>query len=233
METIRLLVVDDQLLFRRGLRALLDTEDDFDVVSEAEDGQEALDKARAFCPDVILMDVHMPTCGGADATRAIKQELPDTKIIALTVSDEDDDLFTTIKAGADGYLLKDLRPEELGECIRQVMRDETPLSPAVSAKLLREFRDRPPVESKQNSGVDITQREMEILQLVAEGQSNSDIAANLYVVEGTVKNHVHSILEKLHLRNRVQAAAYAIREGLASVGGSGKGEDNPGARPQR
>ena len=210
-----LLLVDDQTLFRKGLRALLEAEDGFEVVGEANHGLEALDKARAFRPQVILMDVHMPVCDGIEATRLIKQEVPEAQIIALTVSDEDDDLFGAIKAGAEGYLLKDLRPEELYERIREVLRGETPVSPAVGGKLLREFQRRPWKESRDAPGAELTPREVEILQLVAEGLSNAEIAAKLYVVEGTVKNHLHNILEKLHLQNRVQAATFAIREGLA------------------
>ena len=217
MAAIKLLLVDDQMLFRKGLRALLESEDGFEVVGEASHGLEALDKARAFRPEVILMDVHMPICDGIEATRLIKQEVPETKIIALSVSDEDDDLFGAIKAGAEGYLLKDLRPEELYERIQEVLRGETPVSPAVGGKLLREFQRRPWKESRDAPGAELTPREVEILQLVAEGLSNAEIAAKLYVVEGTVKNHLHNILEKLHLQNRVQAATFAIREGLASV----------------
>lgn len=217
MAPIKLLLVDDQLLFRKGLRALFDAQEDFEVVGEAAHGLEALDKARAFRPHVILMDVHMPTCDGVEATRLIKQEMPETKVIALTVSDEDEDLFGAIKAGAEGYLLKDLRPEELYERIHEVLRGETPVSPAVGGKLLREFRRRPWKESQDTPEAELTPREVEILQLVAEGLTNAEIAGKLYVVEGTVKNHLHNILEKLHLQNRVQAATFAIREGLASV----------------
>jgi len=215
MATTTMLLVDDQLLFRKGLRALLEAEGSFEVVGEAGHGLEALDKVRAFRPEVVLMDVHMPVCDGIEATRLIKQEAPDTKIIALTVSDEDEDLFGAIKAGAEGYLLKDLRPEELFERVREVLRGESPVSPAVGSKLLREFRRRPWKESRDTPGTELTPREVEILQLVAEGLSNAEIAAKLYVVEGTVKNHLHNILEKLHLQNRVQAATFAIREGLA------------------
>ena len=227
MAPTKLLLVDDQLLFRKGLRALLDGEEDFEVVGEAAHGLEALDKARAFRPDVVLMDVHMPVCDGVEAARLIKQEMPEAKIIALTVSDEDEDLFGAIKAGAEGYLLKDLRPEELFERIREVLRGETPVSPAVGGKLLREFRHRPWKESRDTPEAELTPREVEILQLVAEGLSNAEIAAKLYVVEGTVKNHLHNILEKLHLQNRVQAATFAIREGLASVHGSHETESKP------
>ena len=211
---IRVILVDDQLLFRRGVRALLEEEPGIEVVGEASDGREGVELARATRPDAVLMDVNMPVLNGIEATRIIKSERPETKIVALTVSDEDQDLFEAIKAGAQGYLLKDLRPEELFEMIRGVMRGETPISPAVAGKLLNEFRKRPWHEPSEAAGWDLTARELEVLQLVAEGLGNAEIAARLYIVEGTVKNHLHNILEKLHLENRVQAAAYAIREGL-------------------
>lgn len=214
MTPVRVLLVDDQLLFRKGLRALLDDQEDIEVVGEAADGLQALERARAAKPDVVLMDIHMPVCNGVEATRRIKLELPETKVVALTVSDEDDDLFEAIKSGAEGYLLKDLRPEELFDLLRGVMKGETPISPAVASKLLSEFRRRPRQDPSQTAGVDLTARELEVLQLVTEGMSNAEIAARLYIVEGTVKNHLHNILEKLHLENRVQAAAYAMREGL-------------------
>jgi two-component system nitrate/nitrite response regulator NarL len=214
MSSIRILLVDDQLLFRKGLRALLDDQEDMEVVGEAADGLQALDRARAAAPDVVLMDIHMPVCNGVEATRKIKLELPETKVVALTVSDEDDDLFEAIKSGAEGYLLKDLRPEELYDLLRGVMKGETPISPAVASKLLSEFRTRPRRDLPETPGWDLTARELEVLQLVTSGLSNAEIAARLHIVEGTVKNHLHNILEKLHLENRVQAAAYAIREGL-------------------
>jgi len=211
---IRMILVDDQLLFRRGLRALFEEEEGFEIVGEANNGREAIDLARETRPDAILMDINMPICNGVEATRIIKAEQPDVKVVALTVSDDDDDLFEAIKAGAQGYLLKDLRPEELFEMIRAVMRGETPISPAIAGKLLNEFRRRPWHEPSETAGWDLTARELEVLQLVAEGLGNAEIAARLFIVEGTVKNHLHNILEKLHLENRVQAAAYAIREGL-------------------
>ena len=209
-----MLLVDDQLLFRKGLRALLEEEKDFEVVGEASDGREAIDLARTTRPDAILMDINMPICNGVEATRIIKAEQPDVKIVALTVSDDDQDLFEAIKAGAQGYLLKDLRPDELFEMLRAVMRGETPISPAIAGKLLNEFRRRPWHEPSETAGWDLTARELEVLQLVAEGLGNAEIGGRLFIVEGTVKNHLHNILEKLHLENRVQAAAYAIREGL-------------------
>jgi DNA-binding NarL/FixJ family response regulator len=211
---IRMILVDDQLLFRRGLRALLEEEKDFEVVGEANNGREAIELARVTRPDAILMDINMPICNGVEATRIIKAEQPDVRIVALTVSDDDQDLFEAIKAGAQGYLLKDLRPEELFDMLRAVTRGETPISPAIAGKLLNEFRRRPWHEPSETAGWDLTARELEVLQLVAEGLGNAEIASRLFIVEGTVKNHLHNILEKLHLENRVQAAAYAIREGL-------------------
>jgi len=214
MTPVRILLVDDQLLFRKGVRALLDDQEDMEVVGEAADGSQALELVRATKPDVVLMDIHMPVCDGVEATRHIKAERPATKVVALTISDEDEDLFQAIKSGADGYLLKDLRPEELYERIRGVLQGETPISPSVAGKLLGEFRKRPWRDHEQLPGWDLTSRELEILQLVAGGLSNTEIAERLFIVEGTVKNHLHNILEKLHLKNRVQAATYAIREGL-------------------
>ena len=214
MAPVRILLVDDQLLFRKGLRALLEDQEDMEVVGEAADGAQAVERVRAAKPDVVLMDIHMPVCNGIEATRLVKSEWPETKIIALTVSDEDEDLFEAIKSGASGYLLKDLRPEELFDLVRGVLRGETPISPAVAGKLLSEFRRRPWKDPSETAGWDLTRRELEGLQLVTEGLSNAEIAARLFIVEGTVKNHLHNILEKLHLENRLQAATYAIREGL-------------------
>ena len=214
MTPVRILLVDDQLLFRKGLRALLEDQDGFEVVGEASDGLMAVEHVRSSRPDIVLMDIHMPVCNGVEATRLIKIERPETKVVALTISDEDDDLFQAIKSGADGYLLKDLRPEELFELLHGVLRGETPLSPAVAGKILTEFRQRPWREPTQTDAGDLTSRELEILQLVTGGLSNAEIAARLFIVEGTVKNHLHNILEKLHLENRVQAATYAIRQGL-------------------
>jgi two-component system NarL family response regulator len=151
------------------------------------------------------MDVHMPGCDGIQGTRLIKADHPEVKIVILTISDEDDDLFEAIKAGAEGYLLKNLRPEELTQMLRSVMANEAPVSPAIASKLLGEFRRQPRQDHGQASGPELTAREREVLQLVAEGLSNAEIGLRLCVVEGTVKNHLHNLLEKLHLQNRVQA----------------------------
>ncbi len=215
MPRVSVLLVDDQNLFRSCLAALLASAEDMEVIGEAADGREAVEKTRALRPDVVLMDIHMPVCDGIEATRLIKAEHPETKVVALTVSDDDEDLFQAISSGAEGYLLKNLYPEELFQLIRGVMAGESPVSPAIATRLLQEFRQ--PSHGPGHGPVsELTPREREILRLVAEGLSNADIGARLYVVEGTVKNHLHNILGKLHLSNRVQAAAFALREGLAS-----------------
>ncbi len=214
MSAIRVVLVDDQQLFRKGVRALLEDEDGFEVVGEAGNGAQAQETVLATHPDVVLMDVQMPVCTGVEATQNIKAQRPDIHVIMLTVSDVDEDLFDAIKAGADGYLLKNLKPDELFQMIKGVMAGETPISPPMASKLLGEFRKRPRPETAQTDGSGLTQREKEVLQFVSSGLSNAEIAAQLYIVEGTVKNHLHNILEKLHLQNRVQAAAFAVREGL-------------------
>ncbi len=214
MTKIRVLLVDDQLLFRKGLRSLLEEEEDIEIAGEASDGLEAIDLVPTVKPEVILMDLNMPVCDGVDATREIKMEHPEVRIAILTISEDDDALFNAIKSGADGYLLKDLQPEELFDLVRGLQKGETAISPLMASKLLNEFRRRPLQEPSQVESTGLTPRELEVLHLVTEGLSNAEISSRLYIVEGTVKNHLHNILEKLHLENRVQAAAYAIREGL-------------------
>ena len=216
---IRILLVDDQPLFRRALATLIAEQPDLTVVGEAENGLRAVEMARELEPDVVVMDVEMPVMNGVEATRLIRDHLPGVKVVILTVSDADDYLFDAIRFGAHGYLLKDLRPEQLYDLLRAVMRNESPLSPAIASRLLREFRDHPPAGGARpaiptSSGPALTQREIVILQLVAAGLSNKEIGTRLSITEGTVKNHVHNALEKLQLENRVQAAAYVVREGF-------------------
>jgi two-component system NarL family response regulator len=223
---MKILLVDDQLLFRKGLRALLEAEEDIEIVSEASNGQEALDKVKAYRPDVVLMDVHMPGCDGIQGTRLIKADHPEVKIVMLTISDEDDDLFEAIKAGANGYLLKNLKPEQLFEGIRLAVHGEAPISPAIASRLLDAFRHGGPPSAFRapapgEDEMELTRREAEVLRYVAAGLSNKEIATRLTITEGTVKNHVHHALEKLHLTNRVQAAAYAVRHRMGGEGGSG------------
>lgn len=215
MKSHRVLLADDQTLFRKAIAALLESSANFEVVGEAEDGVQAVEKARQLQPDLVLMDVRMPRCNGIEATRRIKLEFPNIKIVILTVSDEDDDLFEAIKSGAQGYLLKNLRPEALFDYLEGVFRGEVALTAAVATRVLNEFlrlSSQPPTLSSVLEV--LTPREREILRLVAQGSSNKEIAAVLSIVEGTVKNHLHHVLEKLHLRNRAQAAASALRDGL-------------------
>jgi DNA-binding NarL/FixJ family response regulator len=220
--SIRILLVDDQPLFRGAIAALLADQEGMEVVGEAADGTSALAQARALDPDLIVMDVEMPGMNGVEATRLIKAERPSTKIVVLTVSEQDDHLFDAIRYGANGYLLKDLRPEQLFDMLRRVMCDETPLSPGIAERLIADLRGEraPAVETPATSGAPgphppITARELEVLTLVAEGLSNKQIGKALWITEGTVKNHVHNALEKLQLANRIQAAAYVVREGLS------------------
>ena len=214
---LRILLVDDHVLFRKGLTALLGCRPDIQIVGEARDGLEAIDAAREFLPDVILMDVNMPRCDGLEATRRIKREMPHVKIVILTVSDDDQHLFEAIKSGAQGYLLKDLEPFQLYALLESISRGEAPLSGAIAAKILKEF-SRPSGAASQVAEVidELTPRETQILQLVAEGKSNKDIADELVISENTVKIHIRNILEKLHLKNRIQAAVYAVSQGLIS-----------------
>lgn len=225
-DQIRILTVDDRGLFRRSVAELLDQQDGFTVVGEAENGLEAVEKANALRPDLVIMDVEMPIMNGVEATRLIREQLPGVKVVMLTVSEADEHLFDAIRFGAQGYLLKDLRPEELYELVKAVMRNEAALSPAIAGRLLGQIRDgtvaSQPAESESEMPA-LTRRELEVLRLVADGLSNKEIAGSLFITEGTVKNHVHNALEKLQLENRTQAAAYIVRKGL---GGSSGGESD-------
>ncbi len=215
MNEIRVLLVDDQVLFREGIANLLTSQDDIQVIGDAADGLEAIEKARQFRPDLVLMDINMPHLDGLEATRRIKAEMPEVKIIILTVSDADDDLFEAIKAGAIGYLLKNLKAQSLFERLRGTMRGEAALSPLLATKVLEEFARQRHNEAHSKEEEDgLTEREREVLQQVISGASNKEIATTLYIAESTVKRHLHNILEKLHLENRVQAAAYAVRKGI-------------------
>ncbi|MHB1132375.1 MAG: response regulator [Chloroflexota bacterium] len=214
MGPIRTLLVDDHVLFRKGLSCLLASRG-IEVVGEASNGAEALAQARDLMPDLILMDIRMPVSDGLAATRAIKQEMPYVRIVMLTVSDDDSDLFQAIKAGAQGYLLKNMEPNELFSMIEGTFRGEAPISRSMATRILAEFASQ---AQRQQGPVPIrsalTTRETEVLQLVANGAANRDIAGQLCISENTVKNHLRNILEKLHLDNRVQAVAFALRQGL-------------------
>lgn len=214
MEPIRVLLVDDHALFRQGLRRLLEDQPDFEIVGEAANGREAVERAGELMPDVILMDIYMPDSDGLEATRAIRTRLPYARIVMLTVSDEDHNLFEAIKAGAQGYVLKKIEPRELYEKVRSAARGEAPLSPQMAPRLIAEFARL----AAQDSGdaVDVlTPREHDVLGAVARGLSNKEIAASLGLSEYTVRNHLRNIMEKFHLRNRTEAATFALRRGLA------------------
>ena len=210
----RILLVDDHVLFRKGIARLIDSQPDFEVIAEAEDGCQAVRFAKRFKPDLILMDVHMPECDGLEATRLIVDDWPEAQIVMLTVSDEDQDLFTAIRNGAIGYLVKKIEPQDLFARLRGVTQGEAPISRVMAGRILREFArvgtEVPPPDSTRS----LTPREREVLQLVSKGLTNKEIGAQLHIAENTVKNHLRNILEKLHLQNRAQAAAYAVREGL-------------------
>ena len=218
-EPIRVLVVDDHALFRRGLQMVLEQEEDIEVVGEAGDGAEAVERATDAVPDIVLMDVRMPKRGGIDACTAIKDAVPSAKIIMLTISDEEADLYDAIKAGASGYLLKEISIEEVAAAIRAVNEGQSLISPSMASKLLTEFAsmikrtdDRQQVPTPR-----LTDREMEVLKLVAKGLNNRDIAKQLFISENTVKNHIRNILEKLQLHSRMEAVVYAVREKLLEI----------------
>ncbi len=211
---IRVLVVDDHVVVRQGIRALLATETDIEVVGEAENGQEAVAEAESLQPDVILMDLVMPEMDGIEAIGRITARQPEAQILVLTSFAADDKVFPAIKAGALGYLLKDSSPEELVGAIHQVHQGESSLHPTIARKLLQELSQPP---DKPATLEPLTEREVEVLKLVAQGRSNQEIAEALVISDATARTHVSNILHKLHLASRTQAALYALREGLASL----------------
>ncbi|MFC2070646.1 response regulator [Chloroflexota bacterium] len=217
MDPIKVLIVDDHTLFRRGIAAVLAIHDNLRVLGEASDGLEAIEKAKELSPEVILMDLNMPRCSGLEAIQALQAEKPDIHVLVLTVSETEADLFAAIKYGARGYLLKKTEPEELLHAIFSISQGGVIISPLMATKLLSEFKDlssgieRKPADSV---GSELTPREGEVLHFVAQGATNKEIADSLFISENTVKTHLQNIMEKLHLANRSQAAAYAIKKGL-------------------
>ncbi len=206
-EPIRVVISDDHDLFRRGLRMVLEAEDDIEVVAEAADGQEAVARVEELAPDVVLMDVRMPRLGGIEATRMIRQLFPTTRIIVLTVSDEEDDLYGAVKAGANGYLLKEVSIEEVADAVRAVFAGHSLISPALASKLLAEFSGPPrAVDNPTVTSARLTDREVTVLKLVALGNDNASIAGELTVAESTVRNHVANILTKLQQRSQIEPA---------------------------
>lgn len=216
--SIRVLLVDDQALFREGLRTLLSLHEDIDVVGEAANGQEAIEAAVRLRPDVVLMDLQMPALDGAAAIRRLKEQGHPARVIVLTTFDDDDRVFDGLRAGAVGYLLKDVSSDKLVEAIRAAAQGQSFLEPSVAAKVLAEFSRLEKLAGGPPPHPDLveplSERELEIVRLVAEGESNREIAARLFITEGTVKNHVTNILGKLGARDRTQAAIRARELGL-------------------
>ncbi len=213
MEALRILLVDDHVLFRKGIASLIYGRQNMTIVGEAEDGVEAVTIARQTKPDLILMDVNMPRQDGLETVKIIKKEMPEIDIVMLTVSDDDNDLFEAVKNGAKGYLLKNLEPQELYKMLEGVAQGESPISGVMATKILQEFRQ--PDKGDADEEVDeLTPREVDVLEQIVTGATNKEIAKALYITENTVKIHLRNILEKLHVKNRIQAAVHAVREGL-------------------
>ena len=216
MDQIRILVADDHALFRRGLHMVLDQEPDIDLVGEAADGTEAVAMAVELIPDIVLMDVKMPRQTGIEACRAIKEAAPSVKIVMLTNSDEDADLYEAVKAGAAGYLLKEISIDELGAAIRSVHGGQSLITPSMATKLMAEFAAmaRRGTEARLPK---LTPRELDVMRAIARGMSNREIARVLFISENTVRSHVQNILDKLQLNSRMEAAIYAMREKLVDL----------------
>lgn len=212
---MRVLLADDHALFRAGLATLLKAWG-LEVVGEAGDGEEAVTRARDLRPDLIFMDINMPGTNGLAATRAIKTEFPEIKVVILTVSDDEQDLFEAIKSGAEGYLLKDLREKEFADLVERIGHDEPVMSPGLARKLLREFARLREERTDPDTETGLTRREQDVLEQVARGVTNREIASTLYISENTVNYHMKNILSKLHLRNRSQVVAWAMGHGFAT-----------------
>jgi len=217
-EPIRTMIVDDHALFRRGLEMVLDSEPDIELVGQASDGTEAVEKAAESLPDVVLMDIRMPRSNGIEACRAMKEAAPSAKIVILTISDEEEDLFEAIRAGASGYLLKDIPLDEVADTVRAVHGGQSLINPSMAGKLLTEFAALAKRDDEERAqelpAPRLTEREMQVLKLVARGMNNRDIAKELFISENTVKNHVRNILEKLQIHSRMEAVMVAVREKL-------------------
>jgi DNA-binding NarL/FixJ family response regulator len=217
-EPIRAMIVDDHALFRRGLEMVLEEERDIELVGQASDGAEAVEKAAESLPDVVLMDIRMPRSSGIEACRAMKEAAPSAKIVILTISDEEEDLFEAIRAGASGYLLKDIPLDEVADAVRAVHGGQSLINPSMAGKLLTEFaalaRHDDEERAQEVPAPRLTEREMQVLKLVARGMNNRDIAKELFISENTVKNHVRNILEKLQIHSRMEAVMVAVREKL-------------------
>ncbi|MGB8268161.1 MAG: response regulator transcription factor [Priestia megaterium] len=211
MQPFRILIVDDHAHAREGIRDILEEYEDFIIVGEGTNGQEAIELTEKLMPDIVLMDIGMPVMDGLEATKQIKLRFPYVKIVVITVSDDITDLFDALKKGAQGYLLKNLQSEVWYSYLRAFALDEVPMSKEIAFQILKEF---PQETSIKKPDTPLSARELEVLQLVAKGLSNRDISAQLFISEHTVKSHLKNILSKLHLENRVQLTSYAFQNGL-------------------
>ncbi len=216
-EPVRVVIIDDQELFRRGLTMLLAAEPDIDVVGEAGDGEQGVELVAAVVPDVVLLDIRMPRRSGIEACVSIKESVPSAKIIILTVSDEEADLYEAVKSGASGYLLKDSSTDDVAQAVRVVANGQSLISPAMAVKLIDEFKQMSRPERNQVLGLRLTERELQVLRFVAKGLNNREIAKELFISENTVKNHIRNILEKLQLHSRMEAVMYAVKEKLLDL----------------
>jgi DNA-binding NarL/FixJ family response regulator len=217
---IRVLVTDDQALVRGGFRLILDAQPDIEVVGEAADGKQAIERARALRPEVVLMDVRMPGMDGLEATRQLLAARDAPRVLMLTTFDLDEYVYDAMRAGASGFLLKDVRPEQLAEAVRVVAGGDTLLAPAITRRLVEQYVRRPRPGSRRPARVEaLTERELEVLRLIAQGRSNAEIARDLFLGETTVKTHVTHVFTKLDLRDRAQAVVLAYESGLVEPGG--------------
>lgn len=216
---VRVLLADDQALVRAGFRLILESEPDIEVVGEAEDGQSAVEAATSLRPDVVLMDIQMPGVDGLEATRRIggSREVP-SRIVIVTTFERDEYVFEALRSGASGFLLKNAPPEQLVHAVRVVARGDALLAPSVTRRIIEEFASRPARRERGAELAALTDREREVLALLASGKSNAELAAELFVSEGTIKTHVSSVLGKLELRDRVQAVVFAYESGLVTPG---------------
>lgn len=214
MNIIRILLVDDHSLFRNGIKSLLESQEGFEVIGEASDGLDGVKRAKQLKPDLILLDLHMPGVNGLEALQMLSEDLPETKVLMLTVSEDSQDLMQALRSGAQGYLLKNIEIDFLVDSIHRAMKGESVMSPQMSATLIDAVRE-PVVEKKpEKQTIKLTPRESEIIIMLAGGESNKSIARNLNLAESTVKIHVQGILRKLNISSRVQAAVYAVEHGL-------------------
>jgi two-component system, NarL family, nitrate/nitrite response regulator NarL len=214
MSIIRILLVDDHSLFRSGIKSLLESQEEFEVIGEASDGLEGVKRAKQLKPDLVLMDLHMPGTSGLEALHMLSEDLPDTKVLMLTVSEDGQDLMQALQSGARGYLLKNIEIDFLVESIHKAMNGESVMSPQMSATLIDAVREPVVKVEPDKQAIKLTPRESEIIGMLASGESNKSIARTLNLAESTVKIHVQGILRKLNISSRVQAAVYASEHGL-------------------